>query len=259
MLTAEKPKFVIKSEEEKEHKAVVLYSGGFDSTSLLFYLLLSEGYKPENILALNINYGQRNIAETFIAKYICKQLNIPYKQVNIDNLISELSPKSDSALLNKNIKVDTDVKLFEQPNTYVPYRNLLFISLALFYAESNGYNIVYSAIQRHHKYYYWDATVMFADILYQIGRISPVKLDFPFIHFTKKKILQIIKSLYEEKIEKNENIINPLEILELTLSCYDPKIKKENNKIIITPCNKCGSCQERNEILPQREIIIEQE
>lgn len=125
-----------KNNIKKELKtAVVLFSGGLDSTTCLYWAL-NKGYK---CVALNISYGQRHIKETACAKKICAKLGIKMESINLN--LPWL--KEATSLVGKN-KTLPEAKLKEihnkkrLPSTYVPGRNLLFISLAASFADSIG-------------------------------------------------------------------------------------------------------------------------
>jgi len=108
-------------------KAVVILSGGMDSTTLL-YDVVKQGYE---VYALGFDYNQRHKKELEMASLTCKKLNIPYKLLNL----SVLNEIASSALTRNEIKVpeghyeDKSMKL-----TVVPNRNLAMANLALAYA-----------------------------------------------------------------------------------------------------------------------------
>ena len=137
-----------------ENKSViVLLSGGIDSTTLLAQLT-NEGYE---VTALSFDYGQKHIEELQFAKQ-----NALYYKVKQHKIVS-ISPDlfSSSALVNKEKQLTTyvDGKLPKnQVNAYVPFRNLLFVSMALSMAESLNCSTIYAAFNKDDGINYWDCS-----------------------------------------------------------------------------------------------------
>ena len=113
----------------KQEKAVVVFSGGQDSTTCLLWALT----QYEEVYTITFDYGQRHIAEIACAEEIAKELNVPFKVLDM-NLINQLSA---NALTRNDIAV-TEGKDGELPSTFVPGRNHLFLSFAAVYAQSIG-------------------------------------------------------------------------------------------------------------------------
>jgi 7-cyano-7-deazaguanine synthase len=108
-------------------KAVVLLSGGLDSTTVLA-IAKSQGYE---CFALSFDYGQKQKSELISAVNSAKQFNaVEHRIMKIS-----LSDIGGSALTDKNIAVPNFVKSDEIPITYVPARNTIFLSYALAWAE----------------------------------------------------------------------------------------------------------------------------
>ena len=81
-----------------------------------------------------------------------------------------------------------------QPPTYVPNRNMIFLALAAAYAESLHVNTVVYGAQRHDVYGYWDTTPDFLAQLnqvYALNRKTPVRIEAPFVQYSKADILRI--------------------------------------------------------------------
>ncbi len=117
-------------------EAIVIYSGGQDSTTCLFWALK----RFSKIRALTFDYGQRHAIELDCAKKLCARLKIEQKVISM-NFLSELS---ENALTNKQIPIEMSSssalqKEFEfLPSTFVPGRNALFLNLAVAYGISRG-------------------------------------------------------------------------------------------------------------------------
>ena len=117
------------------NSAVVLLSGGQDSTTCLFWA--KERFK--NVYALGFKYGQRHENETEIAAKIAAIANVPFKVCNID-MLKQLTSNS---LTDNSMIMDSEKPADSFPNTFVPGRNMIFITYAAGYAYSIGaHNIV---------------------------------------------------------------------------------------------------------------------
>ncbi len=112
------------------NKAVVLLSGGLDSATTLYYAK-AKGYQ---VHALLFDYGQRHKKELHCAVKIARAAKCPYKIVKIG------LPWKGSALLDKKMKVPYHRRLDAKdiPPTYVPARNIIFLSFAASFAEAIG-------------------------------------------------------------------------------------------------------------------------
>lgn len=194
-------------------RVILLLSGGIDSTTLLAKLS-SDGY---NIIALSFDYGQKHEIELNYAK-----MNAAKYGVSIHEII-KLDKKlfSASALVNKSIGISTYEEK-ELPNgevnSYVPYRNLIFISSALSVAESMNISSIYMAFNSDDQKNYWDCSM---DFVHRINSISKapntIQIKTPFIQKSKAEVIQLAKEL-------NVNLTQ-------TITCYQP-----------TGTNECGVC-----------------
>lgn len=111
----------------KHQKAVVLFSGGLDSTTCLYWAKQAFA----SVTAISFRYGQRHSSELFCASQIAKQLGVSHRIIDID--IAQLGG---SALTDLSIQVpDFKENSDEVPITYVPARNTIFLSYALAVAE----------------------------------------------------------------------------------------------------------------------------
>ncbi|MBZ0165690.1 MAG: 7-cyano-7-deazaguanine synthase, partial [Candidatus Omnitrophica bacterium] len=109
-------------------KAVILLSGGLDSATIL-YMAKAEGFKPHGLI---FDYGQRHKREIDHAKKIARAAKCPY------DVVCFSLPWQGSSLLDKSKKlpVRRTIKPTEIPSTYVPARNIIFLSFAMSYAEA---------------------------------------------------------------------------------------------------------------------------
>lgn len=111
---------------EKSNKAVVVFSGGQDSTTCLFWALT----KYDEVEVVTFDYNQRHNEEIEVAKEIANDLNVRHHVLDM-SLLSQLAP---NALTRDDIEVK-DGEDGELPSTFVPGRNLLFLSFATILAR----------------------------------------------------------------------------------------------------------------------------
>jgi len=203
-------------------KAVVLLSGGLDSATILYYAK-HLGYKP---YCLIFNYGQRHAKETEAAKRIAAQARCSYRLVGIS------LPWQGSSLLDKRMRLPARKKIDpkEIPSTYVPARNIIFLSFAVSYAEAIGAKAVFIGANAIDYSGYPDCRPQFFKSFEQAVRSgmksgvegSPIKIIAPLVRKTKAQIIRLGKRL---KVP-----------YEKTWSCYQGGKK---------PCGVCESCRLR--------------
>ncbi|EZH64619.1 7-cyano-7-deazaguanine synthase [Bacillaceae bacterium JMAK1] len=113
----------------KRDKAVVVFSGGQDSTTCLFWAL----ERFETVYAVTFSYGQRHSQEVEVAKAIANDVGVEHHVLDMD-LLNQLAP---NALTRSDIEV-TDGGEGELPSTFVPGRNLLFLTFATIFGQQRG-------------------------------------------------------------------------------------------------------------------------
>ena len=174
-------------------KALVILSGGMDSSILLHYVAKELNY--DEVYAITFNYGQRIIREVDCAKYQSKACNVKeHKIINMD-FFREISTMS--ALTNTNLaipKARDDIGN-AQPLSYVPFRNLLLLTTAAGWAESIGASdLYYGAVQTDDFSGYWDTTSLFlnkVNDVYNLNRKNAIKVNAPFMSFSKDLVVKI--------------------------------------------------------------------
>lgn len=129
----------------KRGKAVILLSGGQDSTVCLYSCLKDFGKK--NTIALTIDYGQRHGSEIAAASRIAKRAGVSHTVLTC----SALAEIGSSSLTGVNeIRTSGGLQDSESPDglptTYVPSRNLVFFSIASSFAVTKGANTIYSGV-----------------------------------------------------------------------------------------------------------------
>lgn len=206
-------------------KAVIIISGGLDSTTLL-YKTVNEGF---DIFALSFDYGQRHKKELDYAKKICTDLKVNHKIVNITSINNLLKG---SALTSEKVEVPeghySDISM---RSTVVPNRNAIMLSLAYGYAVSCKAEIVSFAAHAGDHPIYPDCRPSFVEAFDKMEKIAnegysdpKLRLEAPFINISKAEIIKIGSKL---KVPYKN-----------TWSCYKGGEKH---------CGKCGTCVERRE------------
>lgn len=218
-------------------KAVVLLSGGLDSTTLLYHAVKQHG--KENVFALTTNYGQRQSIEIEKAKISCSKLGVVHRIIDISflgEIVKNVSALSSSG--NVPMPSITEVLGDPQPPTYVPFRNLILHSIALSFAESNQCQIVYLGIQAHDLYSYWDTTPEFMNAVNKVAELNRhnlISMKAPFVAMEKA---EEIKIGYELGVPYKD-----------TWTCYrGPNEKGE-------ACGVCPSCAERKGAFKKNNMI----
>ena len=211
-------------------KAIVLLSGGIDSATTAAYAIS----KNFDIYCLSFDYGQRHLVELDCARKVAQTLNAKeHKTINLD-----LRSIGGSAL-TANIDVpkdrDVDELTSEIPITYVPARNLIFLSIAGAWAEVLGAFDIFIGVTAVDYSGYPDCRPEFIESFtntLNLGTKQGVESDermkvlTPLINLSKKEIIELGTELDVD--------------YSLTISCYDPD---ENGK----SCGKCDSCQIRHQ------------
>jgi 7-cyano-7-deazaguanine synthase len=161
-----------------------------DSVTLLYYLVKVKGRQPA---VISFKYGQKHVKEIALASEHVRLLGLA------DHLVCDLSPMRDlfktSALVSSDLAVPTmqQVQGDSQPVTYVPNRNMIFLSLAAAYAESHAASEVFYGAQKHDLYGYWDTTLEFLEQInqvYSLNRKTPIRIEAPFVTLSKADILR---------------------------------------------------------------------
>lgn len=212
---------------ETDQNVVSVLSGGLDSTILTYILV--EKYGRDRVYALSYDYGQKQKRELKMASITSTWLRIHHKILNL-GILGEIVKDVSANISGTDVAMPTikDVLGDPQPKTYVPFRNMILNSLAFSFAESNKASHVFTGLQVHDEYGYWDTTQRFVDAMNAVAnqnRSHKVKMEAPFSLLSK----------YDE-IKIGEEIGNVR--YELTLTCYNPNEEGES-------CGKCPSCSER--------------
>lgn len=212
---------------ETDQNVVSVLSGGLDSTILTY--ILAKKYGRDRVFALSYNYGQKQKREIDMARATCNWLGIKHKVLDL-GILGEIVKDVSANIRGTNVAMPTikDVLGDPQPKTYVPFRNMILNSLAFSFAESNKASHVFTGLQVHDEYGYWDTTQRFVDAMNSVAdqnRSHKVRMDAPFSQLSKYDEIMIAQELDDV-------------VLEYTLTCYNPD---EDGR----SCGVCPSCSER--------------
>ena len=192
-------------------KALVLFSGGVDSTTCLG--LAVDKYGADQVLALSVSYGQKHQKEVEAAGKIaanCSLLSGSTQEIPKATYAEQLQETNGSPV-----------------STYVPFRNGLFLSSAASIALSNGCEVIYYGAHSDDAAgnAYPDCSTAFNDAISQaiyLGSGNQLHIEAPFVTWTKADV-----------VKKGLELGVPYE---LTWSCYEGGDK---------PCGVCGTCRDR--------------
>lgn len=209
------------------NKAVVVYSGGMDSYTVLHKALAA----GKDVYALSFNYGQRHSKELDVAAKVCQKFNIPHKVVDISAINSLMAGSSltDDIEIPEGHYAEDSMK-----NTVVPNRNMVLLSMAIAYAVSLEAPEVYYGAHAGDHHIYPDCRPEFVhamNAVSQIANYEPVEIVTPFLSSSKGEILAA-------GLAMNLNYGD-------TWTCYNGREKA---------CGKCGACNERMEAFNEQGV-----
>lgn len=204
-------------------RAVCVFSGGMDSTTLLYHLL-ERGIETQ---ALSFDYGQKHKKELVYAAKTCAKLKVEHKLIDISPISRLLHG---NALTDPNMDVPQGLYGAENMRiTVVPNRNMIFLAVAGGYAVAEKADLLAVAVHAGDHAIYPDCRPEFIDSFertLKAGNYHQVSVYAPFIKMSKIEIATEGRRL---GVDFND-----------TWSCY---VGGEE------PCGKCGTCVERKEAL----------
>lgn len=208
-----------------EKKAVVLLSGGLDSTTTLA-IARSEGFQA---FALTFRYGQRHTAEIEAARRVAEALGAT-EHVLVDFDLRRFG----GSALTSDVDVPKDRSLDSMaegiPVTYVPARNTIFLSFALAWAEVLGASTIFIGVNALDYSGYPDCRPEYLTAYEQMARLATrtgvegqqeLHIQAPLLHLSKA---EIIRRGLELGVDYG-----------LTLTCYDPSPEGKS-------CGHCDAC-----------------
>ncbi len=211
----------------KNNSALVLFSGGQDSTTCLFWALK----QFDSVSTLCFTYGQRHSQEVEVARAIAEKNGVSF-QVLDASIISHLATNS---LTNTEMVMDEQKPADSYPNTFVPGRNLLFLTFAAVIARSHNIkNLVTGVSEADYSGYpdCRDTFIRSANTTVNLAMDEQFIIHTPLMWLDKMQVWALADELGVFDIVKNE-----------TLTCY--------NGIIADGCGNCPACKLRNEGLKE--------
>lgn len=209
-------------------KAIVVLSGGMDSTTLLHYLK----NKDYEVYGVTFSYAQRHEKELIFAEYWGKKLCDKWHKLDI-SFMEFIT--SNSALIDKNINLPQDHYTNEnQKVTVVPNRNMVMLSIAIAWAENLGVKHVYFGAHANDQTIYPDCREEFVFAISrasQLATYTNVEVKAPFAQMHKYEIAKLGSDLGVDYSK--------------TWSCYEGLDRH---------CGKCATCQERKEAFEKNNI-----
>lgn len=203
-------------------KAVVVFSGGQDSTTCLIQAMA----QYDEVHCLTFDYGQRHKLEIEVAESVCRELGVTAHKVMDVGLLNELAI---SSLTRDNIPVSHELQANGLPNSFVPGRNILFLTLAGIYAYQIGAEAIITGVCETDFSGYPDCRDEFVKSLNQslvLGMDRPLRIETPLMWLNKAETW----ALADQYSKLNF-------VREKTLTCY--------NGIIGDGCGQCPSCDLR--------------
>lgn len=217
------------SKKLKNEKAIVVFSGGQDSTTCLFWAM--KNFKE--VIALTFDYNQRHKLEIEQAKKITKEFNIEHYILNME-LLNQLAPSS----LTRDYEVE---KIGEQkgnlPNSFVPGRNIVFLTFASILAQQlKAKHIITGTCETDFSGYpdCRDTFIKSLNTSLNLGLDDNITIHTPLMWLNKAETWALSEELKKDGVKY---------IRENTLTCY--------NGIIGDGCGNCPSCNLRKQGLEE--------
>lgn len=213
------------TERKIEGGAVVILSGGQDSATCLGYALK----RFDKVTSIHFKYGQRHEVEEDYAYKQANKYGIECETIDI----SAMMALNESALLTK----DKDVSVVTSkglPDSYVPNRNQMFITIAHAYAQKLGFDYLVTGVCQTDYSGYPDCRLEFVEALQKatnLGSNANISILTPLMYLTKAETFEFAEGL---------GILDS--IIEDTITCYngDESLKEWGRG-----CGECPSCKLR--------------
>ncbi|NLJ00633.1 MAG: 7-cyano-7-deazaguanine synthase QueC [Bacteroidales bacterium] len=207
--------------------ALVLFSGGQDSTTCLYWAKS----RFKHVHALCFEYGQRHSQEVENARRLAERAGTTFQLVEA-NVIAKLSLNS---LTDPSMEMDETYPDKSHPNTFVPGRNLFFLTFAAAIAYGRGIRHIVTGVSEADYSGYPDCRDTFvhsANATLNLAMDRQFEIHTPLMWRNKKEVWQLAEELGVFEIVQNE-----------TLTCY--------NGILAQGCGHCPACRLRNEGLKE--------
>lgn len=208
----------------KTPKALVVLSGGQDSTTCLYWALREFG--AANVEAVTFDYGQRHRVELDCARKIAQLAGVRQTVLPIDTFaaIGGNALTDDSITPEEGARDDADTAL---PNTFVPGRNLVFLSFAAALAYTRGIEHVVTGVAQTDYSGYPDCrenTLKALELALRLGMDSRVTLHAPLMFMSKADTVRLAQD------------VGAMDAMAWSHTCYNGEVP---------PCGRCASCELR--------------
>lgn len=205
-------------------KALVVFSGGQDSTTCLFWA--KREFKE--VYALSFVYGQKHVKEVELAKSIAEKADVHFDVMDV-SFISSLS--SGCSLTDSSVTMDKVKPEGGVPNTFVPGRNLFFLSIAAVYAREHGISHIVTGVSQTDFSGYpdcRDAFIKSLNVTLNLAMEEQFVIHTPLMWIDKCETWALADELGVLELVRNE-----------TLTCY--------NGVQGDGCGHCPACKLRRE------------
>ena len=208
--------------QDNKQKALVVLSGGQDSTTCLYWAI--DRYGQDAVETVSFDYGQRHFVELECASSVADFAGVSNTCLPIDTFAA----LGGDSLTDPGIPVESDTDPGGGlPNTFVPGRNLVFLTYAAAFAYQKGVqNIVTGVAQTDYSGYpdCREETIAALQQALRLGMESEVTIHTPLMHLSKKETVELARDL------------GALPALALTHTCYNGEQP---------PCGQCPACELR--------------
>lgn len=203
--------------------ALIVFSGGQDSTTCLFWA--KKHFR--SVEALTFSYGQRHAIEVQMAEKIARKADVPWHHMDV-SFIGKLGRNS---LTDSSIVMDQEKPADGPPNTFVPGRNLFFLSIAAVFARERGINHLVTGVSQTDFSGYpdcRDAFIKSLNVTLNLGMEEQFVIHTPLMWIDKEQTWEMADKLGVLDLVRND-----------TLTCY--------NGIAGDGCGHCPACTLRRE------------
>ncbi len=203
-----------------DQKALVVLSGGQDSTTCLYWAI--DRFGRDNVETITFDYGQRHRIELECAASVAADAGVSNACLPIDTF----GALGGDALTDADIDVDV-TQSPGLPNTFVPGRNIIFLTFAAAYAYQRDIrNLVTGVAQTDYSGYpdCREETINALQKTLRLGMEHDVRIHTPLMHLSKKQTVEMARDL------------GGLEAMALTHTCYNGSRP---------PCGRCAACELR--------------
>ena len=203
-------------------KALVLLSGGQDSTTCLYWAI--DRFGRDAVVAISFDYGQRHRIELDCARQVAAGASVAHVCLPIDTFAALGGDSLTDSAVEVRDELDAETGL---PNTFVPGRNLIFITFAAAYAYRHGIaNLVAGVAQTDYSGYpdcRWETINSLQETL-RLGMDYELHIHAPLMYRSKKETVELARDL------------GALPAMADTHTCYNG---------VRPPCGECPACKLR--------------